>query len=96
MTAQERRGGPRIGSRGGGPGRRHVGSVDAAGLGSSTFAGLRRAAAKPTATTSAAMRFWTSVAMAGPVATARSMGMTRCRRSGAGEGQAVRGQDMVR
>ena len=31
------------------------GSVDAAGLGSSTFAVLRRAAAKPTATTSATM-----------------------------------------
>src|ERR1700754_4155640 len=51
------------------------GSVDAAGLGSSTFAVLRRAAAKPTATTSAAMRFWTSMAMAGPVAAARWMGM---------------------
>src|SRR4029077_8834774 len=33
------------------------------------------AAAKPTATASAAMRFWTSVAMAGPVAAARWMGM---------------------
>src|SRR5690348_16578966 len=51
------------------------GSVDAAGLGSSTFAVLRRAATKPTATTSAAMRFWTSMAMAGPVAAARWMGM---------------------
>ena len=51
------------------------GSVDAAGLGSSTFSVLRRAAAKPTATASAAMRFWTSVAMAGPVAAARWMGM---------------------
>ena len=51
------------------------GSVDAAGLGTSTFAVLRRAAAKPTATTSAAMRFWTSMAMAGPVAAARWMGM---------------------
>ena len=51
------------------------GSVDAAGLGSSTAAVLRRAAAKPTATASAAMRFWTSVAMAGPVAAARWMGM---------------------
>jgi poly[(R)-3-hydroxyalkanoate] polymerase subunit PhaC len=50
-------------------------SVDAAGLGSSTFSVLRRAAAKPTATASAAMRFWTSVAMAGPVAAARWMGM---------------------
>src|SRR6266705_2251424 len=51
------------------------GSVDAAGLGSSTAAVLRRAAARPTATASAAMRFWTSVAMAGPVAAARWMGM---------------------
>src|SRR5690348_10045079 len=50
-------------------------SVDAAGLGSATLAVLRRAAAKPTATASAAMRFWTSVAMAGPVAAARWMGM---------------------
>src|SRR2546430_5484923 len=51
------------------------GSVDAAGLGSSTAAVLRRAAAKPTATASAAMRFWTSVAMPRPVAPARWMGM---------------------
>src|ERR1700757_2490930 len=51
------------------------GSVDAAGLGASTFAVMRRAAARPTATASAAMRFWTSVAMAGPVAAARWMGM---------------------
>src|SRR6266699_3565504 len=50
-------------------------SVDASGLGSSTFSVLRRAAAKPTATASAAMRFWTSMAMAGPVAAARWMGM---------------------
>jgi polyhydroxyalkanoate synthase len=50
-------------------------SVDAAGLGTSTFAVLGRAAAKPTATASAAMRFWTSMAMAGPVAAARWMGM---------------------
>ena len=51
------------------------GSVDAAGLGASTFAVLRRAAVKPTATASATMRFWTSMAMAGPVAAARWMGM---------------------
>src|SRR6185312_6000429 len=51
------------------------GSVDAAGLSSSTAAVLRRAAAKPTATATAAMRFWTSMAMAGPVAAARWMGM---------------------
>ena len=52
-----------------------LGSVDAAGLGASTLAVMRRAAAKPTATASAAMRFWTSMAMAGPVAAARWMGM---------------------
>ena len=46
-------------------------SVDAAGLGSSTFAVLRRAAAKPGATVPAALRYWTSLAMAGPVAAAR-------------------------
>ena len=48
------------------------GSVDAAGLGASTLAVMRRAAAKPTDTASATMRFWTSMAMAGPVAAARS------------------------
>src|SRR5947208_16381655 len=51
------------------------GSVDAAGLGSSTFSVLRRAANKTTATATAALRFWTSMAMAGPVAAARWMGM---------------------
>jgi len=50
-------------------------SVDAAGLGASTFAVLRRAATKPGATAAAAMRYWTSVAMAGPVAAARWMGL---------------------
>jgi len=50
-------------------------SLDAAGLGSSTFSVMRRAAAKPTASATAAMRFWTSMAMAGPVAAARWMGM---------------------
>jgi len=50
-------------------------SVDAAGLGTSTFAVMRRAAGKPTATASAALRYWTSVAMAGPVAAARWMGV---------------------
>ena len=53
------------------------GSVDAAGLGSSTFSVLRRAAAKPTATASATMRFWTSMAMAGPVAAPAGWGWTR-------------------
>src|SRR5271169_2139167 len=50
-------------------------SVDSAGLGASTFAVLRRAAGKPTATASAALRYWTSVATAGPVAAARWMGL---------------------
>src|SRR2546428_7298366 len=50
-------------------------SVDAAGLGASTFAVLRRAAAKPTAMTSAAMRYWASMAMAGPVAAAPWIGL---------------------
>ncbi len=52
-----------------------LGSVDAAGLGTATFAVLRRAATKPGATTSAALRYWTSMATAGPVAAARWMGM---------------------
>jgi polyhydroxyalkanoate synthase len=58
-----------------GPDADVFGSMDAAGLGSSTLSVLRRAAAKPTAAASAAMRFWTSVAMAGPTAAARWMGM---------------------
>ena len=49
-------------------------SVDAAGLGQSTLAVLRRAAGNPAATASAALRYWTSVAMAGPVAAARWLG----------------------
>ena len=52
-----------------------LGSMDAAGLGSSTLSVLRRAAANPNATAAAALRFWTSVTMAGPVAAARWMGM---------------------
>jgi polyhydroxyalkanoate synthase subunit PhaC len=51
------------------------GSVDAAGLGESTLAVLRRAAMHPTATASATLRYWTSVAMAGPVAAARWLGV---------------------
>jgi polyhydroxyalkanoate synthase len=50
-------------------------SVDAAGLGTSTLAVMRHAATKPSATTAAALRYWTSVTMAGPVAAARWMGM---------------------
>jgi polyhydroxyalkanoate synthase subunit PhaC len=50
-------------------------SIDAAGLGEATLAVLRRAAGHPSATASAAMRYWTSMAMAGPVATARWLGI---------------------
>jgi polyhydroxyalkanoate synthase subunit PhaC len=51
------------------------GSVDAAGLGQATLSVLWRAARQPAATTAATMRFWSSVAMAGPTAAARWMGM---------------------
>jgi poly(hydroxyalkanoate) polymerase-like protein len=51
------------------------GSVDGAGLGQATLSVLWRAARQPTATTAATMRFWSGVAMAGPVAAARWMGM---------------------
>ena len=50
-------------------------SADAAGLGASTLAVLRRAAAKPGAMGTAALRYWASVALAGPVATARWLGV---------------------
>jgi polyhydroxyalkanoate synthase subunit PhaC len=50
-------------------------SADAAGLGASTLAVLRRAARKPRATGTAALRYWTSLALAGPVATARWLGV---------------------
>src|SRR6476469_5223825 len=43
-------------------------SADAAGLGTSTLAVLRRAARKPGATGTAVLRYWTSLALAGPVA----------------------------
>ena len=51
-------------------------SIDAAGLGEATLAVLRRAAGHPGATASATMRYWTSMAMAGPVATARWLGIS--------------------
>ena len=51
------------------------GSVDGAGLGQATLSVLWRAARQPAATTAATMRFWSGVAMAGPVAAARWMGM---------------------
>ena len=52
-----------------------IASADAAGLGASTFAVLRRAAQKPGATAAATLRYWTSIALAGPVATARWLGV---------------------
>jgi len=52
-----------------------IASADAAGLGASTFAVLRRAASKPGATAAATLRYWTSVALAGPVAAARWLGV---------------------
>ncbi len=50
-------------------------SVDSAGLGQATMSVLRRAARQPAATAAATLRFWTSVTMAGPVATARWLGL---------------------
>jgi polyhydroxyalkanoate synthase subunit PhaC len=58
-----------------GPEAEVFGSADAAGLGQSTLAVLRRAARHPGATGSATLRFWSSIAMAGPVATARWLGL---------------------
>jgi polyhydroxyalkanoate synthase len=52
-----------------------IASVDAAGLGAATLAVLRRAARKPAATTAAALRYGASLALAGPVATARWLGV---------------------
>src|ERR1700677_2360626 len=49
-------------------------SMDAAGLGEATLAVLGRAARQPGAMAAATMRFWTSAAMAGPVAAARWFG----------------------
>src|ERR1035441_6430729 len=50
-------------------------SADEAGLGAATLAVLRRAARKPGATAAAGVRYWTSLALAGPVATARWLGL---------------------
>src|ERR1035441_4307885 len=50
-------------------------SADAAGLGAATLAVLRRAAAQPGAIAAAGVRYWTSLALAGPVATARWLGL---------------------
>jgi polyhydroxyalkanoate synthase subunit PhaC len=58
-----------------GPEADMLAGVDGAGLGQATLAVLRRAALQPVAAASATMRFWTSVAMAGPAATARWLGV---------------------
>src|SRR5215472_11760452 len=50
-------------------------SADSAGLGQATMAVLGRAARQPGAMTAATLRFWTSAVMAGPVATARWLGL---------------------
>jgi polyhydroxyalkanoate synthase len=50
-------------------------SADAAGLGAATVAVLSRAAAQPGATAAAGLRYWASLALAGPVATARWLGV---------------------
>jgi hypothetical protein len=50
-------------------------SADAAGLGASMLAVLRRAVRKPGATGTAALRYWTSLALAGSVAAARWLGV---------------------
>jgi polyhydroxyalkanoate synthase subunit PhaC len=50
-------------------------SVDSAGLGQATLAVLGRAARRPDAVAAATLRFWTSAAMAGPLATARWLGL---------------------
>jgi len=51
------------------------GAIDAAGLGGALMSVMRRAALKPTDTAQAALRYWTSVTMAGPTAVARWMGL---------------------
>ncbi len=58
-----------------GPDADVFGSMDAAGLGQATLSVMLRAARQPVVTGAATMRFWSSVAMAGPVAAARWMGM---------------------
>jgi polyhydroxyalkanoate synthase subunit PhaC len=50
-------------------------SVDAAGLGQSTLSVLQRAAGKPSAAAAAWLRYGASLALAGPVATARWLGV---------------------
>ena len=65
-------------------------SADAAGLGASTLAVLRRAARKPRETGTAALRYWTSLALAGPVAAARWLGLRAAAGPRPGRRQAVR------
>src|SRR6202167_283521 len=50
-------------------------AADAAGLGASPLGVLQRAAGKPGGMGTAALRYWTSLALAGPVATARWLGI---------------------
>ena len=50
-------------------------SLDAAGLGQSTMAVLQRAAGQPAAAAAAWLRYGASLALAGPVATARWLGV---------------------
>ena len=50
-------------------------SVDSAGLGQATLTVLGRAARQPGAMAAATLRFWSSAALAGPVATARWLGL---------------------
>jgi polyhydroxyalkanoate synthase subunit PhaC len=50
-------------------------SLDSAGLGEATAAVLARAASNPGAMTAAVFRFWANLAMAGPVAAARWLGV---------------------
>jgi polyhydroxyalkanoate synthase subunit PhaC len=50
-------------------------SADAAGLGQSTLAVLMRAARNPALTSAAALRWWATATMAGPIATARWLGL---------------------
>jgi polyhydroxyalkanoate synthase subunit PhaC len=58
-----------------GPEADMLAGVDGAGLGQAALAALWRAARQPGPAAVATARFWTSVAMAGPVATGRWLGL---------------------
>jgi polyhydroxyalkanoate synthase subunit PhaC len=58
-----------------GPEANVLSSADAAGLGQSTLAVLARAARNPALTGAAALRWWATATMAGPIATARWLGL---------------------